>query len=115
MIETIGSEELPIKRTRRSYTRQFKAQLVARVHEGNDSLACIAQEHHINANLLHKWVADSRNKGSLANLLPVTVSERDVTDTEAEFSFELSIAIGTFRFSRCWDPAAVAQLVRSLR
>lgn len=52
--ETLISDA-PMRRTRRSYTAQFKAQLVAACLQPGASVAALALEHGINANLLHRW------------------------------------------------------------
>jgi len=95
-MESIWSEQATTRQPRRTFTKQFKAQLVAQVDDGQYSIAQIALENRINANLLHKWVALAR--------------EAEQSDT----SFELTLDCGTFRFSKCWDPAAVALLIKSL-
>ncbi|HCG6132303.1 IS66-like element accessory protein TnpA [Vibrio parahaemolyticus] len=45
----------PSKRTRRQYTPEFRAKLVALCAQPEWSVARVAREHGINANLLHKW------------------------------------------------------------
>ena len=52
--ETLISDA-PTRRTRRSYTAQFKTQLVAACQLPGASVAALALEHGINANLLHRW------------------------------------------------------------
>ena len=46
---------LPIKIKRRRFTVEFKKSLVKASNAPNTSIAGIAQQHGINANLLHKW------------------------------------------------------------
>ena len=43
------------RRTHRTYTSQFKADLVALTHHSHESVAALALQHGINANLLHRW------------------------------------------------------------
>lgn len=52
----IGSVVETPKRVRRTFSKEFKAHLVSLVNAGEQSIASIAQEHEINANLLHTWV-----------------------------------------------------------
>lgn len=47
--------EAPMRRTRRSYSAQFKAQLVAACQQPGASVAALAREHGMNANVLHRW------------------------------------------------------------
>jgi transposase len=65
---------------RRTYSRAFKRNLVRLTFEPRASVARIAREHGINANLLFKWrgrrlqdPAKSGGQGSVPPLLPVTV------------------------------------------
>lgn len=43
------------RRTHRTYTPQFKAELVAMCHKPGASIAALALQHGMNANLLHRW------------------------------------------------------------
>jgi len=43
------------RRTHRTYTPQFKAELVALCHKPGASIAALALQHGMNANLLHRW------------------------------------------------------------
>ena len=43
------------RRTHRTYTPQSKAALVAMCHKPGVSIAAVAQQHGMNANLLHRW------------------------------------------------------------
>lgn len=74
-MESIGSDQAPTRRARRSFTKQFKAELVARVETGEQTIAKIALEHDINANLLHKWVTSARQVGPQTQMIPVALSE----------------------------------------
>ena len=112
-MESIGSEQATARQTRRTFTKQFKAQLVARVDEDKHSIAQIALENRINANLLHKWVALAREAEQQNAMVPVAIASHN-TVPQSEVSFELSMGCGTLRFSKCWDPIAVASLIKSL-
>jgi transposase len=43
------------RRTHRTYTPQFKAELVAMCQKPGASIAAVALQHGMNANLLHRW------------------------------------------------------------
>ncbi|WP_193789185.1 transposase, partial [Paraburkholderia atlantica] len=50
-------EEAPVgRRRRRRYSVEFKAQVVAACRRPGVSLAAIALDHWLNANLLRRWV-----------------------------------------------------------
>jgi transposase len=68
------------KDTRRKHSEALKQELVDRSLEPGASVAAIAQEHGINANLLFNWrrlrlrtKASAVQGGALPTLLPVTV------------------------------------------
>lgn len=47
-----------IHRTHRTYTRQFKAELVAAAKQSGTSIAALALQHGMNANVLHRWLKE---------------------------------------------------------
>lgn len=50
-------------RTHRTYTRQFKAELVAACQQPGASIAAIAAGHGMNANVLHRWLKEHERSG----------------------------------------------------
>jgi len=69
----------PIKenRHRRSYSKRFKAEIVAQCLEGSDSIASLALAHGMNPNVLHHWVTQHRRYGmhDLGGLEDATVAD----------------------------------------
>ena len=57
------SEESLTANRRRSYTPQFKAEMVAQCLQPNVSLASLAVEHGMNPNVLHRWVSEHERYG----------------------------------------------------
>ena len=51
------------RRTHRTYTRQFKAELVAACQQPGASIAAIAGGHGMNANVLHRWLKEHERNG----------------------------------------------------
>ncbi|NWF07131.1 transposase [Pseudomonas salomonii] len=41
---------------RRSYSKSFKAQVIAECAQADTSIANVALTHNLNANLVHKWI-----------------------------------------------------------
>ncbi|AVX25253.1 hypothetical protein ALO42_01356 [Pseudomonas syringae pv. atrofaciens] len=41
---------------RRSYSKIFKAQIIAECAQPDTSIANVALTHNLNANLVHKWI-----------------------------------------------------------
>lgn len=50
------STELAPGRVRRSYSKEFKRQVIAECHETGNSIAGVALRHGLNANVVHKWL-----------------------------------------------------------
>ncbi|HCS1651224.1 TPA: transposase [Shigella flexneri] len=59
---------------RRSFSNEFKLQMVKLASQPGASVARIAREHDINDNLLFKWLRLWQNKGRISRRLPVTTS-----------------------------------------
>lgn len=54
---------LKSRRPRRSYTAQFKAEMVAQCLQGDVSIASLAVDHGMNPNVLHRWVMEHERYG----------------------------------------------------
>ncbi len=69
------------KRVRRSYTKSFRRRIVAETFEPGASVAAVAREHGINANMLFGWRKDPRwmprttKTHSDISFLPVEVAD----------------------------------------
>ncbi|WP_170684558.1 transposase [Escherichia coli] len=59
---------------RRSFSNEFKLQMVKLASQPRGSVARIAREHDINDNLLFKWLRLSLIKGRISRRLPLTNS-----------------------------------------
>ncbi|WP_215262114.1 IS66-like element accessory protein TnpA [Escherichia coli] len=59
---------------RRSFSNEFKLQMVKLASQPGASVARIAREHDINDNLLFKWLRLWQNEGRVSRRLPVTTS-----------------------------------------
>lgn len=65
-------------RRRRRYDPQFKAELVAHCQQRGISVASVAQDHSINANLLRRWIQEHERYGEPeTNALPIP-AKRDI-------------------------------------
>ena len=45
-----------MQQERRSYSKSFKAQVIAECAQPDTSIASVALTHNLNANLVHKWI-----------------------------------------------------------
>ena len=87
--ETLSSAAAT-RRTRRSYSAQFKAQLVVACQQPGASVAALALEHGMNANLLHRWRREHAqrmdlcaNGAVLANSSPADSSAKSALNVPA--------------------------------
>ena len=51
------------RRTHRTYTPEFKGELVAACQRPGVSIAALAGQHGMNANVLHRWLKEHRQNG----------------------------------------------------
>lgn len=51
------------RRTHRTYTPAFKAELVAACQQPGTSIAALASSHGMNANVLHRWLKEHARTG----------------------------------------------------
>jgi len=73
------SQNSPAKATKRRHTLAFKRKLVGLTNKPGASVAAIALEHGVNANLVFKWKREQLGRATAATqvrfavLLPVTI------------------------------------------
>ena len=63
MLKTSEISRYSIPRTHRTYTAQFKAELVAACGQPGVSIAALAGQHAMNANVLHRWLKEHHRSG----------------------------------------------------
>ena len=63
MLQDSETPRYAAQRTHRTYTRQFKAQLVAACQLPGASIAALALHHGMNANVLHRWLKEYARSG----------------------------------------------------
>lgn len=110
-------------RTRRTYARQFKSEVVAQCLEPGASVSAIALGYGINANVIRKWLPQH---GS-AVMLPVTVESapvarpgsamhtaRAAARVAARAPIELTLAGATVRVPAGFDPHELRSIVQIL-
>ncbi|NYT66925.1 transposase [Alcaligenaceae bacterium] len=59
----MSTDSLKSGRGRRTYTAQFKVDMVAQCLQGDVSLAALAVDHGMNPNVLHRWVMEHERYG----------------------------------------------------
>ncbi|RSO14630.1 transposase [Acinetobacter pittii] len=60
-LKTVIDTAPTLKKPRRTFTAEFKHQLIQQCQQPGTSVAKVAMQHQINANLLHKWIRQSRS------------------------------------------------------
>lgn len=63
MLKDSDTSKYAPRRTHRTYTREFKAELVAACQVPGASIAAIAGAHTMNANVLHRWLKEHARSG----------------------------------------------------
>jgi transposase-like protein len=63
---------------RRRYDPQFKAELIAHCQQRGVSVAAIARDHGINANLLRRWIQEHERYGDPEASVTTTPVTRDI-------------------------------------
>jgi len=122
MVDAIVKQESDAKtgvvgvRTRRTYSKQFKAEVAEQCLMPGASVSAIALSHGINANVIRKWLPPGPAPVPVARapvLLPVTIAP----DAPAAQSIELSIHGATLRLPpgfAAQDLRSILQVLRSL-
>jgi transposase-like protein len=60
-LKTVIDNTATLKKPRRTFTAEFKHQLIQQCQQSDTSVAKVAMQHQVNANLLHKWIRQSRS------------------------------------------------------
>ena len=71
---------LPAGRTRRSFTRAFKAEVAAQCLHSGESLPHIAQQHDISPSLLRKWLRSYRQEAGRSTTAPSAANAAAAAD-----------------------------------
>lgn len=113
------------RRRRRRYSQEFKARVVAACHGTGVSVAAIALEHRLNANLLRRWIDQA--EGRLPKGLPGRPADTPSVaapafvpiplETRNTHSAEIRIEVrrGDQTVTVCWPISEAAQCAAWLR
>ncbi|NMZ42859.1 IS66-like element accessory protein TnpA [Pseudomonas proteolytica] len=61
------------KRTRRRFSPEFKASIVVQCRQPDVSVARIALDNDLNANLVRRWISQAREVGAIPGFMPISV------------------------------------------
>ena len=119
----------PSRRGHRTYTPEFKAELVAACQHPGVSIASLAGRHGMNANVLHRWLREYERQGchrmaanATANPEPVAAqvaafvplqlpSPTQPTSAPADQAIKVEIHKGALNMVITWPVSAVNDLV----
>ena len=74
-LKTVIDSTPTLKKPRRTFTAEFKHQLIQQCQQPDTSVAKVAMQHQVNANLLHKWIRQS--KSMVPSLTPPSIPQTD--------------------------------------
>src|SRR3990167_883043 len=138
MLKDPQTQRYAQRRTHRTYTPQFKAELVAMCQKPGASIAAVALQHGMNANLLHRWRKEwaqglHRLEGGITTtvatpqtptFIPIELSRAASTAASEQPSFASSMPAADIRIE-CqrpgmsvtvhWPLSAAAQCTQMLR
>ena len=107
------SKELEIprssaRRTHRTYTAEFKAQLVAACQQRGASIAALASSQGMNANVLHRWLKEHTQSGR-HQLVKPSMALDPVASLSAPAFLPVQLT------NAACEPAAAGQITAELR
>lgn len=114
MQDPIVVDQTPIRPPRRTYTKEFKINAVAQCARGDRSLAQVAMDLKINANLVRRWQKEQQSEADRTKLLPVQVAHPALPSQDTGY-IELSVNNITIKVVGTIDHNRLADLVRALR
>jgi len=79
MLKDPDLAKYPARRTHRTYTAEFKAELVAACQIPGASIAAIAGQHGMNANVLHRWLKEHQQSGRHRLILSSSAAQSLIT------------------------------------
>jgi transposase len=124
-VNTNEEETLPTRRRRRRYSEEFKAQVVAASRGTGVSVAAVALEHKLNANLLRRWIDQAEGRlprrlpgrpahsqaASLPAFVPVALETHETGSTE----IRVEVRRGDQTITVSWPATEAAQCAAWLR
>ena len=75
MLKDSETARYATRRTHRTYTAEFKAELIAACKVPGASIAAVAGTHDMNANVLHRWLKEKAQplRQELPSFIPVAL------------------------------------------
>jgi transposase len=122
IVDTMTNEVQAVRRTRREYSAELKAQVVQACRQPGASVASVAMAHGINANIVHRWLREPSRALAVArpaafvpiNLAPAA-APTDRSTLAAASDIRVEVRRGTSVVTVNWPldgAAACAQWLR---
>lgn len=96
---------------RRSYSKSFKAEVIRECAQPGASIASIALDHSLNANLVHKWIRLQTQKSMALQpafvSLPMAFASAESQVASSNISVEIQHPRGVIKINWPADSAAV--------
>jgi transposase len=109
----------PRGKTRRSYSDDFKAQVISECEEPGASVAKVAMSHGINDNVVHRWrqlVREGRPltaRAPRSEFVPITLAPAGVAAGAAEIRIEIRRGVTSITVN--WPMSAASECAGWLR
>ena len=114
MQENLTPSQSPIRKTRRSYTKEFKARVVSECQGDGKSIAQVALEHQINANLIHKWRRQIEGT-SCQPMVPVVLNTSLADKPDSSSRIEVVLGSAMIRFYGAVDSQNAQAVLSAIR
>ena len=111
------TQNLPVaKHPRRRYSTEFKYQILEACHQPNTSIAQVAREHGLNANLIHNWKRALKTSSDVtvqSAFIPLPMGMETASKTTTSLLIELPSSQG--KMTVHWPTTELAQLTTFLK
>ncbi|UUZ78248.1 transposase [Polaromonas sp. P1(28)-13] len=127
MLKDSETQRYSTRRTHRTYSPEFKAELLAACQTAGVSIAALAGQHGMNANVLHRWLKEHRTKthsevdssgpspanaAQIAAFIPLQLSAPTPTTTVQDSELKVELRKGALSMVITWPTTAVDRFVR---
>ncbi len=107
------------KRTRRDYSPELKARILAECAEPDASVAKIAMAHGVNANLVHTWRKLTRESelkpADVTRFVQVAIEAEPATPPAPPDIVEIELQRGALNVKLRWPASATSELGNWMR
>lgn len=115
--QELAAETELVKRKRRTYSDDFKRELIQKCHHPHISIARVALEHGINTNLLNRWVIFNEKSIDKPETLSIFIAISIERESPKEICFKIQIRTAHQSIQLTWpatEMVSLAQLMREL-